>query len=81
MHSSGVQCECMNVICCVSDSCNVGHTLQCRGRTGKSQDILLLYFMSFEGDELDGKYSLIGCRTMCVLLCMMLSRLAHVTHL
>jgi len=53
VHSSGVQC--MNVICRESDSCNVGHTLtmcvvnvghslQCRGRTGKSQDIIIIIF-------------------------------------
>ena len=34
-------------------------------------------FMSFEHDELDGKYSLISCRDTCVLLCMMLSCLAQ----
>ena len=33
--------------------------------------------MSFEHDELDGKYSLISCRTTCVLLCMTLSCLAQ----
>ena len=33
--------------------------------------------MSFEHDELDGKYSLISCRTTCVLLCMMLSCLSQ----
>ena len=33
--------------------------------------------MSFERDELDGKYSLIGCRNTCVLLCMLLSCLAQ----
>jgi len=33
--------------------------------------------MSFEHDELDGKYSLIGCRTTRVLLCMLLSCLAQ----
>jgi len=33
--------------------------------------------MLFEHDELDGKYSLIGCRTTCVLLCMLLSCLAQ----
>ena len=43
MHSSGEQC--MNVICRVSDSCNVGHTLQCRGRTGKSQDIIIIIIL------------------------------------
>ena len=32
--------------------------------------------MPFE-HELDGKYSLIGCRTTCVLLCVMLSSLAQ----
>ena len=36
-----------------------------------------IYFMSFEQEELDGKYSLIGCGTTCVLLCMMLSCLAQ----
>jgi len=36
-----------------------------------------IYFMSFEHDELDGKYSLIGCKTTCMLLCMMLSCLAQ----
>ena len=36
-----------------------------------------IYFMSFERDELDGKYSLIGCRNTCVLLCMLLSCLAQ----
>ena len=35
------------------------------------------HFMSFEHDEFDGKYSIIGCRTTCVLLCMMLSCLAQ----
>ena len=33
--------------------------------------------MSFEHDELDGKYSLISCRTTYVLLCMTLSCLAQ----
>ena len=36
-----------------------------------------IYFMSFERDELDGKYSLIGCRNTCVLLCMLLSCLVQ----
>ena len=36
-----------------------------------------IYFMSFEHDELDEKYSLIGCKTTCMLLCMMLSCLAQ----
>ena len=36
-----------------------------------------IYFMSFERDELDGKYSFIGCRTVCELLCLLLSCLAH----
>ena len=81
MHSSGEQCECMNVICRVSDSCNVGHTAVQRENWQVPRHNNYYYFMSFEGDELDGKYSLIGCRTMCVLLCMMLSCLAHVTHL
>ena len=33
--------------------------------------------MSFECDEFNEKYSLIDCRTTCVLLCMMLTCLDH----